>query len=333
MTLPRALLTLAASAPIALSAPITAQLEPRAGLVASRVVVDPTGGTAAVVYPSNGAVRLQLGTGAPEVVPTGRAAVVDGVVLANGQVTVLAQERLGCAALFTLVRDPSGVWTRTALGVQGTTATIASEQTGIPTIAARTCTSSVVVSTRANATDWAAFEPVPGVTAAPGARLSLAAAGSTLVLGVSGESATIMRRDIATWLRIALPKALPADESVGTIAVAFDSLTRPVVFIARGPRARTEASITVRNLVKRSVDRLDGGIWTPITTAPHPVGLVGSGYAFGVLDRSGTVTIELTTSGTPASYAIRAARVGIGANGALAQVIAGVKNAVLQLGI
>ncbi len=328
------LLALAMFAPgAAVSAPVATPLEPRISLIASRVAVDPAGGAAAVIYPAGGAVRLQLSSGAPETVPTGRGALVDGLVLANGQVTVLAQERIGCSELFTAVRDAGGVWTRTPLGLQGSAATIAGDQTGTPTIAARACDGSIQVTTRKDPATWTPFEVVPGLSSSGGSRISLAAAGNALLVGVTGDLAAIVRRDIATWTPIALPKSLKKDESVSAISVAFDSLLRPVVFTTKGPKTRTAASITDRKLVQRTVNRFDGAAWSSVSAVPDPVGLIGSGYGFGVLDRSGSVSVEITTTSAPTLVAIHAARVAIGANGTIAQVIAGAKNAVLQLGV
>ena len=317
----------------AIAAPVTTPLEPRISLIASRVAVDPAGGAAAVIYPAGGAVRLQLSSGAPETVPTGRGALVDGLVLANGQLTVLAQERLGCSELFVAVRDAGGVWTRTPLGLQGSTATIAGDQTGIPAIAARACDGSIQVTTRKDLTTWTPFEVVPGLTSGSGSRVSLAAAGNALLVGVTGDLAAIARRDSATWTSLGLPKSLKKDESVSAVSVAFDSLLRPVVFTTKGPKTRTAASITDRSLVQRTVSRFEGAAWSSITAVPDPVGLIGAGYGFGVLDRSGSVSVEITTTSAPTLVAIHAARVGLGANGTLAQVIAGAKNAALQLGV
>lgn len=330
----RPIIALLVVAGTAAAVPVTAPIEAKANLLSSRIAVDPSGANAVVVYATAGAVRIVTASGAPAgTVPTGKRATVDGVVVGGGVVTVLAHERFGCAPLFVLARDATGTWTRTALGITARTATIANDQAGTPTVAAIRCADgAVLTSTRLDASTWAPTDTVPGVIVGPNDRLSLAAAGSALLVGVSGGRAAILRRDGITWSRLPLPgDPLAATEVASTVTVGFDSILQAIAFIVRSPRFREPLSTKAPGLIKRSVSRYAGLSWQQVAGATNPVGLVANAQAFGVLEQGGDVLVE--AGGAVAISSIRPRRLAIGPTGAIGQVIAGPRNATLQVGV
>ncbi|MCU0306846.1 MAG: hypothetical protein MUE51_03585 [Thermoleophilia bacterium] len=311
-------LALAALVPAAEAA---TPLEPGAGVVATRVAVDPQGG-AAVLYPLRAGVRVQRDQGgAPEAAPVRRGAIVEGFAAGpEGTLAVLHRTGVRCSGPLLVLRRRDGTWAGEPVpgpAVSGAALTATPEGgLGVVTV---DCAGRLAVALRGPTGGWLREET--GLRVRPGAPVALAVgAAGAAVAGASGSPAAVaVRAAPGVWQRLPLPGGgLRQGEVVSALAVGLDPAGLPVALVARGPRRAADPAADVLGATERLARRYESGAWLPLAGAGPPVALASAGQAIGLVQASGTVDV-IAPAGT-ARVRVGRGLPSIGPDGTLAWV-------------